>query len=278
MSDVEAMEIANEPLSDEVINAPPSDESATENRNPDGTYKAQSEPAEPDATADEASADAGESDEEQVDVPDKKERARNAQQRIGQLAAQRNAARAQVQALETELRQYRPQPIDPNLEFENPGEFTQATIKHAIGEQQNEQSYRQAQLAHQAQLKSSADLFYERVELMRDELPDFDQVFNNNNVAVSELAVDFLADSEAGPRIAYHLGKNPSLASKIANMPPVQQAIELTRLEAKLLKAPAKRTTNAPAPAKSIRAQSTGTADPASMSYADYKKWRSAGA
>ena len=263
-----------EPVAPTVGDTPEVKESATENRNPDGTYKAkESAPSEPDTKADEASADAGESDKsDEQDKPDKKERQRNAQQRIGQLAAQRNAARAQVEALEAELRQYKPLEIDPNLEFEDPGRFTQASIKHALSEQRAEQNYAQAQQARQVQLKSSADLFYERVEAMRDEMPDFDQVFNDS-VLISEVAVDFLADSEAGPRIAHHLGKNPSIAYRIANLNPVQQAVELTRLEAKFSSPPAKRTTQAPAPAPTIRAAaSAGQFDPRTASIDDIAK------
>jgi hypothetical protein len=256
--------------------APPPEpvtESAVEDRNPDGTFKAR-ESNEDDAlddTATEAAADDGESEssEDQEKPPEPAPKPRNVSDRIGQLTAQRNEARAQVELLESRLRAYQPAEIDPNLEFEDPGKFTRETVKSALNEQRAQDDYQQVQAARQQHLKSSAEMFYERVETMRDELPDFDQVFNDR-LPITDVAIEFLAESEVGPRIAHHLGKNPPLAQRIANLNPVQQAIELTRLEAKLSAAPAKRTTQAPKPASTIRAAaSSGTFDPRTASIDD---------
>lgn len=285
MIDSEAADAAGEPLSDEValsaIEQPETvTESAAKDRNPDGTFKARESDDALDDTAKEAAAELGESEtsDEQEKPPETAPKARNVSDRIGQLTAQRNEARAQVELLESRLRQYQPQEIDPNLEFEDPGQYTRETIKAALNEQKAQEDYNQAQLARERHLKSSADMFYERVESMRDELPDFDEVFNAN-LPITEVAIEFLAESEVGPRIAHHLGKNLSLAQRIASLNPVQQAIELTRLEAKLSAAPAKRTTQAPSPAKTIQSRSsTGAVDPAAMDYESYRKWRMASA
>lgn len=257
--------------------APPPEpvtESAVEDRNPDGTFKARESNDALDDTATEAAADAGESEtsDEQEKSPEPAPKPRNVSDRIGQLTAQRNEARAQVEILESRLRSYQPQEIDPNLEFEDPGKFTRETVKAALNEQKAQDDFQQVQIAYERHLKSSSQMFYERVDEMRDELPDFDQVFNDR-LPITDVAIELLTESEVGPRIAYHLGKNPSVAQRIADLNPVQQAIELTRLEAKLSAAPAKRTTKAPAPASTIRAAaSSGTFDPRTASIDDIAK------
>lgn len=256
----------------------PVTESAARDRNPNGTYAAsESDGDEPvsalDDTADEAPADSGDSEEIDGDEAPKREQGKHASERIGQLTAQRNEARARIAALETKLSQYQPKEVDPNLEYENPAAFQKGILEQTLDSRDAQRAFDEAQQAQDAAFNKSVDMFFERLEPMRAEMPDFDQVFEK--AAISPVAVDFLADSEAGPRIAYHLGKNPTLANRIYRMQPVQQAVELTRLEAKLSAPPARRSTQAPKPPRTISGGSNPqSVDPSTMDYATYKKWR----
>lgn len=248
--------------------------SADEIRNPDGTFKARESTAS-DEPAEEAAADTGESDEsdEQAEAEQPKPKSR-VTDRIAALTAQRNEARARAESLQQSLNKYQPQAIDPELEFSDPGQYTAAVIKQALAEQKAVDTQEQAQQAFVEQRKTSAEMFYARASEMAAEMPDFEQVFNRQDLPIGEVAIEFLSESEVGPRIAYHLGKNQALALHINSLNPVAQGIELARLEAKLSAPPAKRTTKAPSPAPTISGAraSGGQFDPQSASVDDFAR------
>lgn len=252
------------------------EESASEDRNPDGTFKARDK-AEPDESEEpEASAEDGDENDSDEDAqPERKERRRSARQRIGELTAKVYEARSRAEQAERQLAQLQKSytPVDPNLEFEDSGEFTKQVIRTTNMEDRAEQSLAEREAAIALAQQATAEVFQARVEEFRDEMPDFDQVFNAN-VPITEVAAEFLAESDVGPKIAYHLSKNLGQAHRIAALNPVRQAVELTRLEAQLKAAPpAKRTTKAPKPAKPITAAgSSGTFDPSSASVGDIAK------
>ena len=260
---------------------------STPTRDPDGKFASNDEEpaqgADEDETleasepVDEDDADTGESDdaESKEEAEDKSQRRRTARERISQLTAQKREAEARAEQAERQFRQLQEalgQDIDPNLEFEDPAKYTQDSVKRALSEQKATDAAEQARQAYEAKLKSSVDMFQTRLETMRDEMPDFDQAFTPQT-PISDVAVEFLGDSEVGPKIAYHWGKNPSLAHRIAAMNPVAQGIELARLEAKLSTPPPKRTTKAPKPARPIQQSgSSGTFDVQTASVADLQR------
>lgn len=226
-----------------------------------------------DDTADEGeSDDERESDDEQEAKP---QRRRTARDRISELTARSKAAEARAFAAEQRLRELQEQaskPVDPNLEFEDPAAYTQHAVRQALAEQETAQRRAEIQQAAQETYQAAVDTFYSRLEDFRDEMPDFDEVWNDD-VPISREAVPILARSEIGPKIAYHLAKNPRQARDIAKMSPADQAYELGRLEARLSTPPPKRTTKAPKPARPISANGTaGTFDPSSSSVDDFKK------
>jgi hypothetical protein len=248
-----------------------------------GRFASEAESEAPDAPEaveaseeDETTAQEAESDEPESEEPEERsQRRRSARERISQLTAQKKEAEARAEQAEREvheLREYLQQQVDPNLEFEDPARFQQETVRRALAEQRANDSLIAYQRSQQARLESNQQMFLERLESMRDELPDFDAVFTPQT-PVSEHAVEFLAESEIGPKIAHHLGKNPSLAARIAALPPAKQGVELARIEAKLMTPPPKRTTKAPAPAKPIAATGpSGTFDPQRSGVEDFKR------
>lgn len=82
-----------------------------------------------------------------------------------------------------------------------------------------------------------------------------------------------IAESEAGPALLYHLGKNPDEAERLADLSPRRQIAELGKLEAKI-SLPAKKTTNAPAPASTTTGGKTATKDLTRMNQEEYEAYR----
>ena len=110
------------------------------------------------------------------------------------------------------------------------------------------------------------------MEEFRDRAPDYDQIVGNPNLTITPLMADAIKESDNGASVAYYLGKNPDEAARIARMSPVQQAAAIGRLEAKVT-TPAKRSTQAPPPVKTVSG-GTGTAafDPDKSSMEDFYK------
>jgi hypothetical protein len=89
---------------------------------------------------------------------------------------------------------------------------------------------------------------------------------------------DVIRASEIGPELAYHLGTNPSEASRIAKMSPYLQAKEIGRLEGKLLsEPPARKTSSAPAPITPVRPKGSppviDTTDPRAAEQLSVSEW-----
>lgn len=86
-----------------------------------------------------------------------------------------------------------------------------------------------------------------------------------------------ILESDDGPALAYHLGKNPDLAEKIASLPPIAAARELGRLEAKLAREreqPPVISKAPPPPPKIEGVEPAIERDPDKMSTQDWVKWR----
>lgn len=81
---------------------------------------------------------------------------------------------------------------------------------------------------------------------------DYEQVTRDPSLRISQTMVEAIAESDDGPALAYHLGKNPEVAAKIASLPPIAAAKELGRIEAQLAfareSAKQKTVSEAPAP------------------------------
>lgn len=109
--------------------------------------------------------------------------------------------------------------------------------------------------------------------------PDFDVTVSNLQlVGVSRDFLELATTSEAGAKLLHHLGSDLDEAARIASLPPVQMARELTRLEYKLSQKQTKSVSKAPAPIAPISGSQGGLNQPhADMSDAEYAAWRARG-
>lgn len=63
---------------------------------------------------------------------------------------------------------------------------------------------------------------------------DYEDVARDRNLAISPDMADVIQESDDGPALLYHLGKNPDIAEKIAQLPAKAAARELGKIEARL--------------------------------------------
>lgn len=153
----------------------------------------------------------------------------------------------------------------------------------------DEEAYQNAQIEHLADQRAAQKLaerqqreqqervassFREKAERASERYADFDTVVNNPALQINAAMAEYIAESDLGADLAYHLGKNPELAEDIAEMSPIKAARELARLETELAAKPKANPSKAPAPIKPIGASAATSKSPAEMSDAEYLKWR----
>lgn len=127
----------------------------------------------------------------------------------------------------------------------------------------DDDAYLQAQIEHRAEVKATERLaerervqqqervtesFLEKAEKASERYADFQTVVSNPTLAINEGMAEFIADSDMGADLAYHLGKNPLKATQIAQMSPIKAARELSRIEAELASKPKATPSQAPEP------------------------------
>lgn len=80
---------------------------------------------------------------------------------------------------------------------------------------------------------------------------------------------------EAGPSVLYHLAANPDVSDRIAELPPLRQAVEIGKLEESLKTPPAKKASSAPPPLKPVPGGKTSpNGYHEGMSSEEYETWR----
>lgn len=140
-----------------------------------------------------------------------------------------------------------------------------------------EQMFKEREL--QKQRSEYVEAYHDREEDARAKYDDFEQVAYNPNLRITTVMAETIQTSEVGPDVAYYLGSNPKEADRISRMPPILQAKEIGKIEAKLVSnPPVKKTSNAPTPISPVTARSSGapaydTTDPRSIKTMTTSEW-----
>lgn len=167
------------------------------------------------------------------------------------------------------------QPSDgkPKLDqFHDPEQYAEALSDWKLEQKQQEQAARQL-----------ADKYREKESVIREVDPEYDDLIDDfkdkyKHVNAPEIN-QFIADSDIGPDIFYHLAKNHELVDKILKLPAHKRLGELGKIEAKLEK-PEKvepnRVSKAPTPVSKTSGQavSTRSIDDPDLSQSEYRRLR----
>ena len=111
--------------------------------------------------------------------------------------------------------------------------------------------------AERARLASFESIEKEYVK----QYPDYMEVTRNPDVTYTQSMHQIVMEMDSGPDVTYFLCKNPEVAEKIARLSPQRQAIELGRIEERLISQKSQKpvVSNAPKPASTIKAKSSQT-------------------
>jgi hypothetical protein len=185
---------------------------------------------------------------------------------------QRKWEREQAQRLaEQQARQPVAPLADPN-DFESAQQYAEA-----LAERKAQELLIQREAAKQQ--AAVVEAYQELEETARDKYADFEQVAYNPNLPVTTYMAETIQASEIGPDVIYWLGNNPKEAARISRMPPILQAREIGKIEARLTSdPPVRKTSSAPAPIAPVAARTTGgasydTTDPRSLKTMTTSEW-----
>ena len=179
--------------------------------------------------------------------------------------------------LKRELAQ-QPQTTHQPTEAPRPDQFTTAEdYVEALAEHKAAQKL--AEREAQQQRTKTDSTYAEREEAVRDKYTDFEDVAYNPDLRITPAMAEVIKESEVGPELAYHLGKNPKEAARIADLSPLAQAREIGKIEASLVATPptGKKASSAPEPIKPVgtraSTQKYDTSDPRSTSQLSASEW-----
>lgn len=131
----------------------------------------------------------------------------------------------------------------------------------------------------QKQRTEFVEAYHDREEDARNKYDDFEQVAYNPNLRITDVMAETIQTSDAGPDVAYFLGSNPKEADRIARLPPILQAKEIGKIEARLASdPPVRKSSSAPSPISPVTARGSGspaydTTDPRSVKAMSTSDW-----
>lgn len=199
-----------------------------------------------------------------------------ASERIAELVAERTAAkeygeymRQEVVSLQSQLAGKQlpqetatPKPKLEDFEFDQDKwatAFSDWSVKEAskVAEAQVNKTLREQETANEQAVIQAT--WQQKSEEFAEENPDFTTVTSNPSLPITKDMAAVFMESEKGPEIAYHLGKNPTEAARISRMSPRKMAMAIGRLENEVSKlAPKPQPTSAPEPPTPIGGQPPG--------------------
>jgi FtsZ-interacting cell division protein YlmF len=204
-------------------------------------------------------------------------------------AKREREARESLEAKVAELeRRRQPQQRVETLDEEpKPEQFNDAfEYARALAEYSAEQALKnrdrvELEKKYQAEHDKLIEVWNDRLETTKKELPDYQDMIESSDVMVSDQVRDALLESDAGPRILYHLAENPDYAEKLSKMTVISALREIGKLEARFEKTETKPVVRSKAPAPINPLRATGGSMDTSVGsdgefHGTYSQWREA--
>lgn len=210
--------------------------------------------------------------------PEKKPNRKSASERISQLTQIRRDQEREIKRLNAQLeRTQKLERPDPN-KYEDSDEYASDLAAYKVRTSQTDDIQASVKDAEARATEALSTAHSERVMDFLTDAPDFHQVAGNPALQITPEMANEIMDSDYGPQIQYHLGKNPREAARIAALSQSRQIREIGRLEAEVSRPAAKRVTQAPAPIKPVAGKRVNPAfDPNKATPEEYAKKRAEG-
>mgnify|MGYP001563857778 CR=1 FL=1 len=220
------------------------------------------------------------------------EKKSDAQERIRQLVARQREAERKAAYLEGQLEALK-KPVAPEgvvagkptaEKFASYDEYIEAVSDWNARKAYHEEhtKFMQAQEAEKTKAAESTrkQKFSEQMDKARTRHEDFDDVtLLNPDLKMTAAMLETIEESDHGADVAYYLGKNPSEAARISQLPPLSAAKEIGKLEMKFSSpavVPVKRVTSAAPPVGTVGGNVASTVDTSKMSDSEWYAYEKA--
>lgn len=162
--------------------------------------------------------------------------------------------------------------LDP-LDFATETEYYAAIARQAAREALAQSNTARAEQLERQAATAAQNVFEARSRDFAASTKDYAAVAYSDKVPYSDTMLDVVRASPVGPQLAYHLGKNPGVAETISRLPEYEQVYRLGELAGSLNNLQPKRTSQAPAPPRRVRAQASSSTSPQDMNYDQFGEW-----
>ena len=213
-----------------------------------------------------------------------------AEEQAAQERSAREALEARLQALEGQ--QSNKKTIEVNTkpapdDYEDAFRYAEALAEWSANEAVARRDREVKQQAEEAKKQEVMKTWQQKLDAVKAELPDYEEMVASSTVAVSDEVRDAILESDIGPRILYELASDDELGAKIANLSTASALKMIGKLEAKFeakadepaISKPVAVKSNAPKPINPIRgtgSQSVYT-DGEQLDYQAYRAARKLG-
>lgn len=153
--------------------------------------------------------------------------------------------------------------------------YIEALVDHKAAAMQQKIMEQEKQKQREAEQLTIAQSWQKKQDEARKRYQDYDDYVTENDTPVPQPVIDALLAADAGPDIAYYLGRNPDELARISALPAARAAYEIGRIESKLGNA-TKTPVAAPKPPTVVRGAG-GVAKPIDLntcSVAEYVRYR----
>lgn len=199
--------------------------------------------------------------------------------RFKQLNYEMKKAKAESATLKEQLKRY--QELNDKAEDEY-DEFDQRSVAKLVASETavltNQQNLEIADIKvkqlEQAEKAEKVQAFYEAEAELSAKVPDYNEAVSQVGfLAENDTVTQMILDSDKGAEVTYYLAKNPNEALAVAQMPPLEAARFIGRVEAKITPPTPKTTTAAPKPVPKVGGgSSVSEKSDNDLSYEDYRK------
>lgn len=244
------------------------------------------QPTEAKAEAETGESESGE-DSAEKETEEREKRRNSFQERINQKTREAKEYQAKYEESQQRLQEAEERltenKLDPMPQLEDFGydpeahnaamaEWAQKSSAYGARQARLEEQRQESEYVQQQALKFARETFIERSNQFTEDHPDYRETIQK--LPNSPLIMNAALVSDDGPALAYHLGKNPELANRLANSNPIIAAMELGRISQKLATPAPTKNTQAPPPAKPVGSSAKVEKDPDKMSAEEYAVYR----
>ena len=173
-------------------------------------------------------------------------------------------------------------------DFDEYSDYLKALAKWEIKQELKSFKDQNQKQQFKKEAESKANEFTEKMNVYADEVPDYWETLQEADETMGNIMSPGLKqaieDSDHGEKVLYEIAKDLDLYQKLVTLTPLKAAIEVGKIESKILAKTSKTSsqknkvtkTKAPKPISPIGSSKTGSSkkNPDEMSYQEYKKWR----